>query len=305
MCRLFYNKQGRNKFYIIGNGFDLFHQIPSAYSDFKEFVRHEDSDLFNELEYYFNDELWSDFEEMLAYIDADKIVDDATNYLQSYGVDDWSDAYHHDYQYEIDRALSVITDQLRKCFLKWVLQLEIPSQPVLNVSRASRFLNFNYTPTLEKAYKIKPSNILYVHGRAVNENSLLILGHSRQHTLQSSFSKENDEDTDVRVAQGNQLLDQYFINTYKNTKQIISENEKYFQSLKKINEVYVLGHSLSVVDRKYFEKIVSSIEQSAKWHVSYNSDNSKSTRINFLINLGVSELRIKAIKLDYLKNEHL
>ena len=67
------------RLYIIGNGFDIFHGVKSKYSDFKDYVEQNDYDLFEALEEYFNtDELWSDFEETLAYIDTEKIVDDAS-----------------------------------------------------------------------------------------------------------------------------------------------------------------------------------------------------------------------------------
>lgn len=301
MCRLFYKRKTKNRLYIIGNGFDLSHNIRSSYSDFKEYVRNENYDLFNSLEKYFNGELWSDFEETLAYIDTDTIIGDATDHLHSYGAEDWSDAYHHDYQYEIQQALNVVTEQLKECFLKWVLQLEIPTEPLLNVSGASRFLNFNYTSTLEMAYKIKPSNILYVHGKAINQNSLLILGHSRQPSKESSFSNGNDEDTDVRVAQGNELLDQYFEDTYKNTEQIISENEMYFHSLKNIKEVHVLGHSLSEVDMKYFQIVTTHIRADAKWFISYNRENGKEKRKDIIARLGVNPSNISLISSATLK----
>lgn len=114
--------------YIIGNGFDIFHGVNSRYSDFKNYVEDNDNKLFEALDEYFNsDELWSEFEDTLAYIDTDKIVDDASNYLVSYNVEDWSEAYHHDYQYEVQRAIDVITITLRKLFTTWILSLEIPS----------------------------------------------------------------------------------------------------------------------------------------------------------------------------------
>ena len=64
------------KLYIIGNGFDIHHKIKSKYSDFKNYVKEQDRNLFEALEKYFNsDELWSDFEETLAYINTDVIID--------------------------------------------------------------------------------------------------------------------------------------------------------------------------------------------------------------------------------------
>src|ERR1051326_1208662 len=90
------------KLYIIGNGFDLYNKIKSKYSDFREYVRETNKELFENIEKYFNPEsLWSDFEQTLADLDTDRIVDEASNYLASYADDNWRDSGHHDYQYEI------------------------------------------------------------------------------------------------------------------------------------------------------------------------------------------------------------
>jgi hypothetical protein len=301
---IFCRNSGKNRLYIIGNGFDRFHDIPSSYWDFKKYVQEENPELFEALgEYFYDDELWSDFEETLAYIDTEKIIDDATNYLESYGTEDWSDAYHHDYQYEIDRAIGVVTEELRKCFLSWIRQLEIPTEPRIHITKASRFLTFNYTPTLEQAYGVRSTNILYVHGKAVDENSLLILGHSRTPSEESSFSKDNDEDTDVRVAEGNQILDQYFEDTYKNTEQIVSENSRYFSSLRNVKEIYVLGHSLSIVDMRYFQVIAESIRKDAKWVISFHSDDEKEKRKNIVINLGINPANIELVSFNSLRSD--
>jgi hypothetical protein len=43
----------KNKLYIIGNGFDIYHGIKSSYSDFKEFIKINDIKLFRILEEFF------------------------------------------------------------------------------------------------------------------------------------------------------------------------------------------------------------------------------------------------------------
>ena len=46
---------------------------------------------------------------------------------------------------------------------------------------------------------------------------------------ENSFTKNNDEDIDPRVTQGNDLLDSYFKKTYKDTETIIRENSSFLQ----------------------------------------------------------------------------
>jgi len=276
------------RLYIIGNGFDVHHQIKSKYSDFKNYVEEQDNDLYELLEKYFNtDELWSDFEETLAYIDTDTITDDASNFLVSYGADDWSDAYHHDYQYEIEQALDLVTVKLRTHFTNWILQLDIPNSHQANIDVNSIFLNFNYTNTLEQVYEIPQDRIIYIHNKAVDKDSILILGHSRGFEENDSFSKEDDEDTDPRVAQGNDLLDDYFKQTYKDTDTIIHENSSFFNNLGEIEEVYILGHSMSQVDIKYFQIIKSKVAENAQWTMSYYSENEKNKKEIIASGLGI------------------
>src|SRR4051794_30455176 len=96
------------RLYIIGNGFDLHHGLKSRYWNFRAYVVDKDNDLVEKLEEYFGDDaLWSDFEETLSYLDTEQIIDECSNYLVSYSAEDWSDAYHHDYQYEVQKRIDI------------------------------------------------------------------------------------------------------------------------------------------------------------------------------------------------------
>lgn len=265
------------KLYIIGNGFDLQHGIKSRYWDFKEYLEEIDSELVGKLDDYFDsDALWSDFEETLAFIDTEQIVDECMIYLEPYGTEDWSDAYHHDYQYEVQTRIDLITKILKKKFTEWILQLSIPAAAYQNkviLDKDSIFITFNYTDTLERLYLVSARNIHYIHNKAIDNSSTLIIGHSRNPKNSKSLSElYNDEDTDVRVAEGNRILDNYFADTYKSTKTLISENRKLFDSLKQLEFIYIFGHSLSIVDKHYFQEIAKTIDEcKVIWKVSYYS----------------------------------
>src|SRR3546814_11747020 len=80
--------------------------MKSRYWDFKDYLEIKDADLVEKLEEYFSsDTLWSDFEETLASLDTEQIIDECMSYLEPYSAEDWSDAYHHDYQYEVQRRI--------------------------------------------------------------------------------------------------------------------------------------------------------------------------------------------------------
>jgi hypothetical protein len=79
-----------NKLYIIGNGFDLHHGLLTSYSDFEQYLKVNDVRLLDNLnKYYFlnnSKSLWSHFEENLANLDKEGLLD----YLNEY-YDDTSD----------------------------------------------------------------------------------------------------------------------------------------------------------------------------------------------------------------------
>lgn len=293
--------------FIIGNGFDLHHGIPSRYKDFGAFLNREDRNIFDVVDRYFDidESFWSDFETRLANFDMDRLTDDASAFLVSYGADDWSDSYHHDYQYEIEQATLAISQKMRDYFSNWVRQLPIPtastySKPLLNIDKNAVFLNFNYTSTLQSLYGINGKQILHIHGMADNETRDIVLGHGWDPGEKQSPYRiyVQPEDADIRVVEGQSLIDEYFRSTFKPTEEIIKNNAPFFLSLKMINEVIVFGHSLSEVDLPYFEKIKNSVSQDATWDVSFHSNGEDQKHTETLINLGVDKTKITTFRLE-------
>ncbi|MEQ7799767.1 bacteriophage abortive infection AbiH family protein [Pedobacter sp. ASV1-7] len=293
------NAMNNSILYIIGNGFDLYHGIPSSYWHFRNYVEQKNTELFDALERYFNpDQLWSDFEATLAELDTDYILDEAANYLESYGTENWSDAFHHDYQYEIGERIKLVTTELKAIFTEWILSLEIPSyrDDMLKINREAIFMNFNYTPTLTRLYKVHKANITYIHNEAESEDSVLLLGHCIN---PDPLPQRGTEDEDVRITEGQQIIDQYFLDSYKQVGNIITEKQKFFEELAKIEEINVFGHSMADVDLPYFEEIIKHLNVSkVKWHVSYFKPEEYEQRLHTLISLGIPEGNIIVEKLE-------
>lgn len=293
----------KNSLYIIGNGFDLHHEIPSHYRDFGIYVESLNSRLYEIFERYIccsGD--WSKFEGALADIDVESILDDIP--LANYGADDWSDSGHYDYQYEVQNIADSLSNELKKIFTHWILTLQIPNSlaceiPLLNLDVDARYLSFNYTNTLEKLYHVNSSNILYIHNKAIDLTSDLILGHAFNPESRSSLNQDCDlESQDTRITEAKSILDNYFSTTYKPVNLVVRKHESFFDLLTNTNKIYVLGHSLSPVDVPYFKQIVSrTADSEPDWTITYYCESEISGFRKTLLGLGVSESKINFIEM--------
>ena len=288
--------------YIIGNGFDIYHGINSRYSDFKIFAKSNNIQLYEKIEsYYSSDDYWSDFESSLAALHYESVIDCASDFLLSYGADEWSDAYHHNYQYEIENIINILTDEMLSTFWAWLKQLTLDEEIFFKrkldyISPNGIFLSFNYTSTLENYYSVDSKNINYIHGCVDHEGDDIILGHGwspeERKSLNSTANQDIDDeyfnDIDPRIYEGNTLIDSYFLRTYKPTRKIIEDNMVFFENLSKITRIYVLGHSISEVDIEYFKKIVSSVDvKTTEWYVSFYGELEQTHHKTTLNDIGV------------------
>ena len=269
--------------YIIGNGFDLHHGIRSSYKAFGEYLKGHDRNTYDVVERFFDVDahFWGQFEERLAALDIDSLIDYATAFLVSYGAEDWSDAYHHDYQYEINQVVKAISETLRLRFGEWIRQLCIPEPSEiatirLPVNPSASFLNFNYTPSLQRLYGVPDAHILHIHGAAVEYSDAgVVLGHGwepEENPDPYRFERA-PEDADMRVVEGQRSIDLYFRETFKPTAKIIRDNAAFFGNLSQVERIFVMGHSVSGIDRPYFREVIRNINAGrVTWKISYFGD---------------------------------
>lgn len=280
--------------YIIGNGFDLHHGLKSSYSHFEDYVKKNDKKSYQYIEEYLTfGQSWNELESALANLEIENIQDECSQYLASYADEKWSDSMHHEYEFFMEEILGVLSSKLLELFTSWINKVKIPNKAYQKKTKwikykDSVFLTFNYTNVLNKLYNIKEKDTLFIHGKLDNP----ILGHAYNFK-----SLKGDASTDTRVLGGYELLNSYFATTFKNTKLIISNNIAFFQNLKNINEVYVLGHSISHVDIEYFKKINKNISSKTIWNISYRDTNRQNYLRKVLVDIGISSKSINFIKL--------
>jgi len=288
------------KLYIIGNGFDIYHGINSSYCSFREYCRVNEKDLYNKLENYYDDSdlLWSNFEIGLSTLNPKQVMA-----IAKFGHEGWNTSLKDMYAFVdgVQNEVDYLQISLKEAFVEWVEQLEQGSKNLrlfFNVNDAL-FLSFNYTHTLEDFYGIPKSKICYIHGRAENQFSQLIFGHC----CNENEIEANMPDDNVLEEEAVKEIVNLLINLRKDSNAIIQQNNDFFQKLISVDNVYVLGHSLSVVDDLYFEKIRQVVSPNSFWTVSCFNDADKANLKRLMNKLNVPVSQYKLIKIENIDNE--
>jgi hypothetical protein len=298
---------GKTKLYIIGNGFDLHHEIRSAYSDFKVFLKKGDWILFRLVEDYLPvGKEWNELEIALGDIDVTYMADRNDIFCPSHS-EMTSDSGHHDFQYEIGKTVTNLSSTLRAQLKDWVRQIEIPDATsaknrLSTLDINGLYLTFNYTSTLTSVYSVPAVNILHIHGEAALPDTDLVLGHASNPNDRKSLNDHSGvEDQDTRVTEAYDILDGYFSATFKPSEKIIQKNAPFFAGLRNIEEVFVLGHSLSDVDLNYFAAVVKAIDIDAvRWSIACRDSEEMEDKHAKIAMLGVPAHLIKTVLLNAL-----
>jgi hypothetical protein len=323
-----------NTLYIIGNGFDIYHGLDTKYQSFGMFLQDNNTELYDSLiEFYglpyldsenedsYYDPLWADFENALAALDFEYILDENSDYLPNIASDDFRDRDLHSFQQVMEGIVDNLTVKMYEAFKEFILAVKFPNDInglELNIDSDALFLNFNYTDTLERFYRVNGSRILYIHNKATSVDTL-VLGHgtdpnefkSKEEIQPDGLSEEEIYEWQQQIADGydysyesgkGELLT-YFSKSYKSTEEIILNNKTFFSSLKKIKNITILGHSISSVDQPYFRKILQSVEDLNIVLTASYRDN-KQPIYDHLIEIGLNDKQINLITLNELKSKN-
>ena len=109
--------------------------------------------------------------------------------------------------------------QIPEYLKDWISDLDIDDiEPQLSaniISPNNFYITFNYTRTLEDVYDIPDEQICHIHG-SVDDFGELIVGHGDKSSFKRPPLYSYEEDDDIRLIEGEELIAQYFKSTYKN-----------------------------------------------------------------------------------------
>ncbi|MBY0125102.1 bacteriophage abortive infection AbiH family protein [Bacillus subtilis] len=268
--------------FILGNGFDIAHGLPTKYSDFHNYllenytVRESTFDINSSIlpdgeEVFNSDELvsflvrlisetekdgenWCDIERSLGRLNFDNYFDD-----MSYIFDE-EDPFKQARIYEdVSANFRKATTKIRELFFEWVNTIDIseisfiPSFYNLINSEKDVFLTFNYTYVLEEYYDAE--NVEHIHG---TQGDKTIVGHGENGREFDSYPIG----TQLDLAELHDLL-------RKNTDEIINHSKHFFDNLRSIKNIYSFGFSFSDVDLPYIREICKTLDtRSITWFLN-------------------------------------
>lgn len=274
--------------YILGNGFDLMHGVHSSYYAFRDSLG-KNSSLRHSLENFWTPEdIWADFEEALAHFDVQAMsgefmVDNWLDIYDVYGEDAGAAEFFMAAEAAANPILTVC-HELPDRFRKWIESLTIGTQdrPLRSMFRNGKVLCFNYTEFVEELYGVSGNHVCYIHGcrrrDKYHPKEKLVLGHmpgagdDSYDYKDTSLRTEKDPYQrylmDAAQDQVIRLIAESDESLTKNCSEIIGKHKAFFESLKEVQNIIVIGHSLSPVDWDYFLEVLSGVSdpKSVRWY---------------------------------------
>ena len=297
--------------YVIGNGFDIHHGIPSSYKNFRTWLEDNDSDLLSRMDEVLGlctDEWWNEFETNLGEVYAVKdfteevALENSPNLAsEEFRSGDWDNA-----RYAIEERLGSLISDLKADFQLWASQLPPgdDGEVVLVNREEAFFLTFNYSLTLERLYGIRPEQILHIHGSALDKDSIVV-GHGRSYSvirdeLDDPLPEPPDDvpaeeyekwfqevaaanADDYSTQQAKDAAASALYSIHKDVAGIIAHNTAFFQSLKDVERIHIYGLSFADTDLPYLDAIFGSVNLSnVDVEISWFSDKDKNRIEDFL-----------------------
>lgn len=290
----------RNKLFIIGNGFDIAHKLPTKFDpDFKNIALRYEQDNFWELYQSREGDIWSDFENLLGCPDFNSLEEIFDGYSPDYLSDRESDRDSIIVQVNLNGkfrdALLEFADEADKQ-LHYISINEFISQLV---DPNGYYITFNYTHTLERVYRIPNEHILHIHGEAGANN--LELGYPKGAFAPEKYyydvrGKGRGPYRVVEIEEYINDIEDYYVRTAY--EELLSKCKSFSKEIRidllqnfldenksNIEEIIVYGHSCAI-DFDYFAYLVIKYP-SAKWRF-YVIDGEQEINVRKLMtNIGV------------------
>lgn len=265
---------------LIGNGFDQWQDLPTAYEEFRKYYAAHIRELATSLGCTFYPKKDTDGAENevtaveLIYGDPfapSQLEGDFFWNLESRmdKLDDQLISYYFGREAEdlkrLDQAVKEALMLLKRCFCDWVRSIEIDVRDSgFRFPPDSYVINFNYTDTVEKRFGVPREDVFHIHGTAADPE-LIIVGHAThpempfEELVERHFMKPMYPDKGLPRIDSLYAIEKALYQTDKHVQDQIDRLCAAWMRrgvhAEDFEQVYVLGHSFSPADMEYFSFI--------------------------------------------------
>lgn len=283
--------------FIIGNGFDLAHEMRTKYNDFREYlsdnyhcsgngyiyvpesvIGHHGEELqcddeVVELIMYlldsvapYNYELknanWNDLETLLGEINLSECFDTVEKQYDREG--DRNYFWEQDIAASVCSNMSLAVPRISEFFSEWIQTIKLSDMPKPKFQKLLHknndlFFTFNYTRTLEHLYQCPDENVCHIHG-VVRETDF----YDPQNLILGHCGKKDYYNDDSVPYEMGSELQSIYEQLRKNTTQQILLHQDFFEKIKNvpIEKIYSYGFSFSEVDKPYIKMLCKCLNTS-------------------------------------------
>ena len=283
-----------SKLFVIGNGFDSAHGLPTSYDEFRQYLcdtymdgeceddcipmvptitmgpKGEDICDMEEVASFLvylisiaepDGSKWSDLETSLGRLDYSEAFEILPEEFDSDGdINYWRESYNNE---DMASNLYTVVSYVKDFFSEWVEEIDIGMAKVKLgflslIGSEDIFLTFNYTETLEEIYGVNEERICHIHGK---RGEHIMFGHGNAVDHSDEYMRKN-------IGSENALAElDCFLK--KDTEQALKEHKNFFNGIDdKITEVYSMGFSFSDVDLIYIKEICSKLSSDVVWYLN-------------------------------------
>ena len=315
--------------YFIGNGFDINHGLKTKYTDFRDWLKINDFEIYEKiLEVYGinesdeTEQWWSNFESHLIDFDINDDIDNIINKNQiDYGSDNFHEGDRYDAAMKIENLFTSLINKILEVFDLWVESFKnfIFYNKMTNIDKSATFISFNYTLTLEKLYGIPRQRVYHFHGK-IGDNQY-ILGHGKtDKEIHKKIEKyyappkglSKDEKRDWYSDNYDEALEHAkdseasILSSYKkDIKSIIKRNNDIYEEMGDLKKIYIYGFSFSDIDNPYLEEAIKHAKNKdlLRFEVSWFKEEEKDRIRKFFYQNNIKKSQISFIRLsDYTVN---
>lgn len=268
---------------IIGNGFDIQNGLPTSYWHFHQKYNNQLDEHFVYFPEFFDDQEWSSFEDNLGVFDEDNFRDSAA-WLPS--MDDMieSSKYVNGYNDEISQKTDELVADIKSAFTTWIRTIDVKhATKFMEFPKGFKFINFNYTSTLQDVYLVSDEDVLHIHGKARWD---VIFGHGIGNGNRSSSMEQNDEPW---FEESYQTLASVTDKFHKPVHEILEQHRGSLEGYGDVTKIIVIGHSINDIDIPYLKCILNTYPDAVwrNWNHKGEENDGVSDTHDKLLNIGV------------------